>query len=65
MFDAEIAPVELTTRKGTTIFDTDEHPRPDVTLEKLARLKTVFKKEGVVTAANASGQYCSWTSCVE
>lgn len=55
VFDAEIAPVEISSRKGTVVFDTDEHPRPEVTLEKLGRLKPVFKKDGVVTAANASG----------
>ena len=37
------------------MVDTDEHPRPDTTLEKIATLKPVFKKDGVVTAANASG----------
>ena len=54
-FAAEIAPVELETRKGTMRLDTDEHPRPDTTAEGLAGLKTVFKKDGVVTAGNASG----------
>jgi acetyl-CoA acyltransferase 2 len=37
------------------VIDTDEHPRPDTTLEKISTLKAVFKKDGVVTAANASG----------
>jgi len=58
LFDAEIAPVEVAGKKrGTTIiFDTDEHPRPDATLESLAKLSPVFdRKNGVVTAANASG----------
>ena len=56
MFDAEIAPVEVKSRKGTKIVDTDEHPRPDVTIENLAKLPPVFDREsGVVTAANASG----------
>jgi acetyl-CoA acyltransferase 2 len=53
-----MAPVLIETKKGTsttTIIDTDEHPRPNVTLEKLGQLKPVFKKDGVVTAANASG----------
>lgn len=54
LFDAEMAPVELKSRKGTQIFDTDEHPR-DVTVEKLGKLRPVFKENGVVTAANASG----------
>ena len=43
-------------RKGkTTVFDTDEHPRMDATLEAMAKLRPVFKKDGVVTAGNASG----------
>lgn len=54
-FDLEMAKIEIETRKGTKVIDTDEHPRPDTTLEKLASLKPVFKKDGVVTAANASG----------
>jgi acetyl-CoA acyltransferase 2 len=37
------------------VIDTDEHPRPETTLEKISTLKPVFKKDGVVTAANASG----------
>ena len=55
LLDAEMAPVILETKAGTKIMDTDEHPRPDVTLEKLGKLNPVFKKDGVVTAANASG----------
>eukprot|EP00579_Thalassiosira_antarctica_P033227 CAMPEP_0201995452 /NCGR_PEP_ID=MMETSP0905-20130828/2884_1 /ASSEMBLY_ACC=CAM_ASM_000554 /TAXON_ID=420261 /ORGANISM="Thalassiosira antarctica, Strain CCMP982" /LENGTH=397 /DNA_ID=CAMNT_0048550549 /DNA_START=32 /DNA_END=1223 /DNA_ORIENTATION=- len=55
VFDLEIAPVEIETKKGTKTIDTDEHPRPDTSLEKLASLRPVFKKDGVVTAANASG----------
>ena len=54
-FKDEIQPVEMTTRKGVKIFDTDEHPRRDATLETMAKLKPAFKKDGVVTAANASG----------
>jgi acetyl-CoA acyltransferase 2 len=50
-----MAPVQVKTRKGMVTIDTDEHPRIDSTLESLARLKPVFSKEGVVTAANASG----------
>lgn len=53
-FKEEIVPVEIETRKEKIIFDTDEHPR-DVTLEKLAKLKPAFKKDGTVTAGNASG----------
>lgn len=55
IFDLEIAPIEVAGRKGTTIIDTDEHPRPEATVEGLAKLKPVFKKDGVVTAASASG----------
>lgn len=55
IFDLEIAPVEVKGRKGPMTIDTDEHPRPDVTTEKMAKLKPVFKKDGVVTAASASG----------
>jgi 3-oxo-5,6-didehydrosuberyl-CoA/3-oxoadipyl-CoA thiolase len=55
-FAAEIAPVEIKTRKGTTVVEVDEHPRGDTTLEDLARLKTPFRKSGgTVTAGNASG----------
>lgn len=55
VFDLEIAPVDIESKKGTKTVDTDEHPRPDTSLEKLASLRPVFKKDGVVTAANASG----------
>jgi acetyl-CoA C-acetyltransferase/acetyl-CoA acyltransferase 2 len=54
-FKSELSPIELTTRKGTTLFAADEHPRPQTTLETLAKLAPVFKKDGVVTAGNASG----------
>lgn len=54
-FKDEIVPVEITGKKGVTIFDTDEHPRFGATLEALSRLKPAFKKDGVVTAGNASG----------
>lgn len=54
-FKEQILPIEIKTRKGVTIFDTDEHPRADTTLEELASMKAVFKKDGTVTAANASG----------
>jgi len=51
----EIVPVEIPQRKGdSVIFDTDEGPRKDATEEKLARLKPAFKKDGTVTAGNAS-----------
>ncbi len=54
-FKDEISPVELTTKKGPKLMDTDEHPKPKTTLEQIAKLPTVFKKDGVVTAASASG----------
>lgn len=54
-FKDEILPVELKDRKGNiTIFDTDEGPRKSLTIEKLARLKAIFKPGGTVTAANSS-----------
>ena len=55
-FAKEIAAVEIPGRKGETVrVDTDEHPRPDTTLEQLAKLKTPFREPGTVTAGNASG----------
>jgi acetyl-CoA C-acetyltransferase len=55
-FKSQIVPVEVKTRKGVTLFDTDEHPKADTTAEALAKLKPAFKKEnGSVTAGNASG----------
>jgi len=54
-FKDQILSIEIKDRKGTKLFDTDEHVRTDVTLENLAKLKTVFKKDGSVTAGNASG----------
>lgn len=55
-FQDEIIPVPIPQRKGDPIImDTDEHPRPDTTLEGLAKLKPAFRKNGTVTAGNASG----------
>ncbi len=55
-FAGEITPVEIKGRKGeVTIVDTDEHPRPETTMEMLAKLKTPFRDPGTVTAGNASG----------
>jgi acetyl-CoA C-acetyltransferase len=54
-FRDQILPIELKTRKGTTLFDRDEHPRADATVEGMAKLRAVFKKDGSVTAGNASG----------
>jgi acetyl-CoA C-acetyltransferase len=54
-FKAQIVPVEVKGRKGVVVFDTDEHVRADTTVESLAALRPVFKKDGSVTAGNASG----------
>jgi acetyl-CoA acyltransferase 2 len=54
-FGDEIVPFEVKTKKGVTVFDKDEHNRPQTTMESLAKLSTSFKKDGVVTAGNASG----------
>jgi acetyl-CoA C-acetyltransferase len=54
-FKEQIVPVVLKTRKGEVSFETDEHVKPDTTLESLAGLRPAFKKDGSVTAGNASG----------
>lgn len=54
-FKEQILPIEVKTRKGPVMFDTDEHVRADATVEGMAKLKTVFQKDGTVTAGNASG----------
>lgn len=54
-FKEQIMPVELKSRKGVKLFDTDEHVRMDCTVDDIAALPTVFKKDGTVTAGNASG----------
>jgi acetyl-CoA C-acetyltransferase len=54
-FKSQIVPLELKTRKGVEQFTTDEHVRKGAKMEDLAKLKTVFKKDGSVTAGNASG----------
>lgn len=54
-FKSQILPIELKSKKGPVAFDTDEHVRPDVTIEDMQKLKTVFQKDGTVTAGNASG----------
>ncbi len=54
-FKDQVLPIEIKTRKGTVVVDTDEHPRADASLEGFAKLKTVFKPDGSVTAGNASG----------
>ena len=53
-FKEEIIPVTVQTRKGETVVDCDEHPRRDISAESLAKLKPVFRKDGTVTAGNAS-----------
>ncbi len=55
LFKDEIVPVEMKSRKGTTVFEKDEHMRPETTLDGLANLSPYFKKDGTVTAGNASG----------
>ena len=54
-FVEEVTPVEIKTRKGLQVVERDDHMRPDTTLEILARLPPAFKKDGTVTAGNASG----------
>ncbi|OPJ82384.1 hypothetical protein AV530_017579 [Patagioenas fasciata monilis] len=54
-FNAEMAPIEVKTRKGKETVEKDEHPKPQTTPEQLAKLPCVFKKDGTVTAGNASG----------
>ncbi|MHA6767067.1 acetyl-CoA C-acyltransferase family protein [Sphingobium ummariense] len=54
-FKEQIVPVEIKTRKGVTVFDTDEHVRAEASAEGMAGLKAVFRKDGTVTAGNASG----------
>ena len=55
IFDAEIVPVTIETKKGPVVISQDEHPRADISFEKLATMKPAFKKDGTVTAGNASG----------
>jgi acetyl-CoA C-acetyltransferase len=54
-FKSQIVPITLKTRKGDVVFDTDEHPRAGTTMESLAKMRPAFKKDGTVTAGNASG----------
>jgi len=55
-FKSQIVPITIKSRKGDVVFDTDEHCKPETTMETLAKMKAVFKKEGgSVTAGNASG----------
>jgi acetyl-CoA C-acetyltransferase len=54
-FKSQIAPITLKTRKGEVVFDTDEHPKAGTSMESLAKMRPAFKKDGSVTAGNASG----------
>jgi acetyl-CoA C-acetyltransferase len=54
-FKSQIVPIVQQTRKGDVVFDTDEHGKPNTTMESLAKMKPAFKKDGTVTAGNASG----------
>ena len=54
-FQSQIVPIVKQTRKGEVVFDTDEHVKPGTTLESLGKMKPAFKKDGSVTAGNASG----------
>ncbi len=54
-FKSQILPIEVKSKKGTAVFDTDEHVRRDAKIEDLQKLKAAFKKDGTVTAGNASG----------
>lgn len=53
-FNAEMAPIEVKTKKGKESLQKDEHPKPQTTMEQLTKLPCVFKKDGTVTAGNAS-----------
>ena len=55
VFKDQILPIEIKNRKGIDVFEIDEHPKPNTTSETLAGLRAAFKKDGVVTAGNASG----------
>ena len=54
-FKSQVLPIEIKDRKGTKIFDTDEHVRAETTMDSLGKLKAVFQKDGSVTPGNASG----------
>ena len=55
LFEDELMPVTVTSRKGETVVSVDEHPRPDTTMEGLAKLRAAFRNDGTVTAGNSSG----------
>lgn len=54
-FKSQIVPITMQTRKGDVVFDTDEHVKSNTTMESLGKMKPAFKKDGTVTAGNASG----------
>lgn len=64
-FRSQIVPVEIRSRKGVVVFDTDEHPKEDTTIESLGKLRPAFRKEGgTVTAGNSSGINDGAAACV-
>ncbi len=63
-FEGEIVPVVVKTRKGEVVFDTDEYPKEGTTAEGIGKLRPAFKKDGTVTAANASGINDSASVCL-
>lgn len=54
-FREQIVPIEVSTREGVAMFDTDQHPRDNISMETLGKLRSVFREDGTVTAGNASG----------
>lgn len=54
-FREQIVPIEVSTREGVAMFDTDQHPRDNISMETLGKLRPVFREDGTVTAGNASG----------
>jgi acetyl-CoA C-acetyltransferase len=54
-FKSQIVPITLQSKKGDVVFDTDEHCKPNTTMESLGKMRPAFKKDGTVTAGNASG----------
>ena len=55
LFEDEIVPVQVPGRRGVTLVEADEHPRPEVTMERLGKLPAPFRKDGIITAGNAAG----------
>ena len=55
LFSTEISSLSIETKKGSVVFDKDEHPKPETNIEKIRAMKSLFKKDGLVTAASASG----------